>query len=212
MDPQWAQFWANVVALGVAIGVPWRLHVMDRAERSRQQEAERAKEAAAKEIIAINLSGIAWDTYVKSQSLRANLQQLTITVADADQRFSANEKDSLGPILHAHQFRDSTKLSTIPEEIKRFNMPEIAESMGQIARIARGFDYAQEQQMTLLATGMLRVSSLNKTLGSQFTRLDQIDAACRESYDVIARQHGLRPFNRMVEALHAFRASGDGKS
>jgi len=42
MDPAWAQFWASVLGLGVAIGVPFWLHLRERGERRAEKEA-RAK-------------------------------------------------------------------------------------------------------------------------------------------------------------------------
>jgi hypothetical protein len=42
MDPAWAQFWASVLGLVVAIGVPLSLHIRERGERRAEKEA-RAK-------------------------------------------------------------------------------------------------------------------------------------------------------------------------
>lgn len=40
IDPAWAQFWASLVGLVIAIGVPLALNLMDRAERAKEKKAK----------------------------------------------------------------------------------------------------------------------------------------------------------------------------
>lgn len=198
LNPEWAQFWASVIGLCVAIGVPWRLHAMERKERARDRILSMQAESTIRSILATQLIGMFWDAYMRSQ----NIEQMMLSFSakkDGDDRLPKEEARAFSGFWRALKFKDMVPKGSLDASLMRLKLDDCAEDMFRVFRTVSNFDLAQEQYALLGETGQLKVSTAPVHIAVQVKRLKIVREACEASIRALGASFvGLKSFENLL--------------
>lgn len=203
----WAQFYASVIGLVVAIGVPSVLHLMDRAERRSDKKDARnataAQRASARKVAGTHIVVMLWDCYVRAGNLRSMMLGFSVNNT-APERIPVEDAERLTGLWSGWQFSTTLATGVFIQAVVEIDMADASLAMFQVERSMRNFDIMQRQFAELARSGQLKYSTVARHLAAQHGRLEVIRSASEKAIRAIDHSiPGVRSFEEIVESATA---------